>query len=154
MKNAAKQLQRLTIPLIGVIALVIGFAVTLYVARPDTARLSPCEAPCIAIRDDGFSQSELAVEVNTEVEFRTMDGKNHNLALGNGSEHKADNTHESTDSSTNGDHRDHDHINGTESGVFGADESWKVRFKKPGTFIVHDHNNPGFSILVVAYEKT
>jgi plastocyanin len=135
---------------IAVMAVVAGYVGTHAYATKQAGKRSNCSDTCVSIRPDGFSQSELAVKVGTFVEFRSADGRTHNLALGEGTEHDSSDNH-TEPAQASVDHP-HDHVSGTESGEFGADEAWKVQFKKAGTYVIHDHLHPELNILVVVYE--
>lgn len=137
------------------LAIGVGFTGAHAYASRSVVKRSNCVDICVSILKDGFSQSELAVKVGSTVEFRSADGASHNLALGDGDSHSGNKSleDEHEDEAGSEDHS-HEHVNGTESGVFGADEAWRVQFKEPGTFIIHDHLNPETSILVVAYKSS
>lgn len=87
----------------------------------------------VSLMSDKASPDEVTVEAGQVVQFNSRDGKSHRLALGQGGS-------------------EHEHTSATDSGVFGADEAWKVRFDKPGTYYIHDHFNPAINILIVAYK--
>lgn len=153
-KQLAQKLRSYKLIAVVVLLLAMGIGykgARLYADR--SSKASTCTDTCVYINRDGFSQTELAIAVGNYVEFRSADGESHNLALGEGSEHSDDehidthNDHELTEHA-------HDHVAGTESGVFKADEAWKVQFKQPGTYVIHDHLHPELSILVVAYEPS
>ncbi len=142
------------------VSAVLGFVGARAYTIGRTGGKNSCSSTCVYIHRDGFSQSELAVKVGSFVEFRTADNQTHNLALGSnkdvqaGGDH-ADAAHDSTAAAhNNADDHSHSHIAGTESGVFGADETWKVQFKQPGTYMIHDHLHPDQSILIVAYAQS
>lgn len=135
---------RYSMLIIIILAVAVGYASTHAYATRVTQKKSNCVDSCVSIQKEGFSQSELAVKVGSYVEFRSADGRSHNLALGQGTEKDA-RVHESDQPTS------HDHVGGTESGDFGADEAWRVQFKKAGTYIIHDHLHPELNILVVAY---
>lgn len=104
---------------------------------------SRCDVICVALRPEGMDPSELAVEVGQFVQFNSADGQHHNIAEGDGAE-----AHKGAD-----DPNHHDHVGGFVSGEFGPDEAWRVQFKKPGTYKLHDHHHPDQKILVIVYEK-
>ena len=153
---------RVKILLVAISALALGagyYGAHALASRPSSVASGDktCNGTCVYIKSDGFSQDEIAVKVDQSIEFRTADGQSHNLALGSGTEAHESAGHDDAEV----DHHDgdeetgstHDHVVGTDSGVFGPDEAWRVQFKKPGTFVIHDHMHPDLSILVVAYES-
>lgn len=123
-------------------AMIFGFMAvsTITGARPEQTSAA-CDGICVSIGPDGMQPEELAVKTGEFVQFNTADGKKHNLSLGDGQEAK----------SHGHDSRAHDHDEGFESGEFGAGEAWRAQFKKPGTYLIHDHNNPTNRILIVVY---
>ena len=135
---------------VAVLALGIGYTSARTYATKPTQKRSSCSDTCVSIRADGFSQTELSIKVGTFVEFRSADGRTHDLALGGGTEHITS-AHTELEQTTS--NHPHDHIEGTDSGEFGADEAWKVQFKKAGTYVIHDHLHPELNILVIAYES-
>ncbi len=135
---------------ISIVAIGASYTVAHTYASKPAHKQTSCASNCVLITNNGFAKSELAVKVGDFVEFRSADGKSHNLALGEGNEHSSSTSQPAqTDSDTE---HSHDHVQGTESGTFGADEAWKVQFKKAGTYIIHDHLNPELNILVIAYQ--
>lgn len=161
--KTAELVSRTKVILVAVVAVAMGagyYGAHALASKPSSIATdnTACNGTCVYINSNGFSQDEMAVKVGESIEFRTADGQTHNLALGNGME-----VHESAEVHDNSEGRhdeegaeatgSHDHIGGTESGVFGADEAWRVQFKKPGTFVVHDHLRPDSSILIVVYES-
>jgi plastocyanin len=100
-----------------------------------------CKGTCVYLQKNGMQPNELAIKVGEYVQFNSADGKKHNLAEGDGAQNHAGN-HDT-------DH--HDHVGGLVSGEFGADEAWRVQFKKTGTYRLHDHYNPHQTILIVVY---
>lgn len=141
---------RYLLPALALFAGVVGYTgVHAYAAKP-TDQQNTCSRTCVSILESGFSQGEIAVKVGEFVEFRSADGKAHDLALGEGADHGAHD--EQSDTEHTDSEYTHDHITGTNSGKFGPDEAWKVQFKKAGSYIIHDHLRPEFTILVVAYQ--
>lgn len=146
-----KHFRRFPVVIIGValVAVLAGFVgVSALTAKTPQASVAEntCGAHCVEILPSGFSKTELAVTVGSTVEFRSADGRSHNLALGRGSEHSDGKEHADSSAPAH-----HDHVSGTESGVFGPDEAWRVQFKQVGSYLIHDHANPDFTILVVVY---
>jgi len=77
-------------------------------------------------------------KVGDFVQFNSKDGKDHNLAQGNGN--AVDKTHE---------HKEY----GIESGNFKKDEAYKIQFKKVGIYAFHDHYNPDIYMRVIVDNK-
>lgn len=77
-------------------------------------------------------------KVGDYVQFNSKDGKEHNLAQGNGNAVDKSHNHEEF---------------GVESGNFKKDEAYKVQFKKVGIFAFHDHYNPDVYIRVIVDDK-
>jgi plastocyanin len=130
---------------IGLISVSFGLTGSRYVqslAAEDKAAPVHCPDVCVALTQDGMHPDELAVKVGDTVQFNSADGRVHNLAAGDGAH-----GHEQADSAS-----DHQHIGGYLSGEFGADEAWRVRFDKSGTYLLHDHYDPNLKILIVVYE--
>ena len=118
------------------IAIAIGLAsfAVVYSITPQTQTKQAAQysLTMINLLANKASPDQAVVKVGQTIQFNSRDGKNHNLSLGEG--------------------HDHDHSAGTyQSGLFKADEAWKVTFKEPGTFTFHDEENPNISIIVVAY---
>ncbi len=89
----------------------------------------------IDLLSDKASPGEVTLPVGQVLQFNAKDGRTHRLALGEGG-------------------TEHEHTSQTDSGNFGADEAWRVRFDKPGTFYFHDHLSPKISVLVVVYQPS
>lgn len=153
----------LMIATLAAVSLLAGFVSVSALNQPAAVQTNGCDVTCIDITESGFSQAELAVTTGSTVEFRSADGRSHNLALGRGTDHSAhkepttephhgDDHHAEATSHDDHDKQAHDHVAGTESGEFGANEAWRVQFKQPGTYLIHDHLNPDFTILVVVYD--
>ncbi len=127
----------------AVIGMSVGVATTFVSATP-TQQDSACPNPCVLLKADGMYPNELAVQVGETVQFNAADGQKHNISEGDGA----------SNHSGHSDPEHHDHVGGFVSGEFAADEGWRVTFKKPGTYKLHDHFNPKQNILVVVYEKS
>ncbi|MEO5691375.1 MAG: hypothetical protein ABIQ64_04265 [Candidatus Saccharimonadales bacterium] len=82
---------------------------------------------------DKASPEEVYLTVGQVLQFNTKDDNKHRIALGQGG-------------------TEHEHISATNSGDFGANEAWRVRFDKVGTYFFHDHHNPNINVLVVVYQ--
>jgi len=89
----------------------------------------------IGLYSDRADPGEVYLKVGQVLQFNTKDGKTHRIALGEGG-------------------TDHEHLSSTNSGNFGADEGWRVRFDNVGTFYFHDHLNPNINVLVVVYKPS
>jgi plastocyanin len=135
--NAAVSLATLTL-----IAGIASFFAVQAIATPNNVSgSSRCDGVCVALTSTGMNPSELAVKVGEYVQFNSADGQSHNIAEGDGVDH---------DDHDGSGH--HDHVGGLISGEFGADEAWRVQFKQPGTYKLHDHLHPNQRILIVVYE--
>ncbi len=87
----------------------------------------------VILNNDTAAPDAVSVPVGQSVQFNVADGQKHRMGFGaGGHEHQEDNLYD--------------------SGEFGAGESWRVAFNKPGTYQFHDHLNPNISVLVVAYQ--
>lgn len=137
-----------------VVAALAGFGISYSFSENRTkVEAQGCQDICVDILNTGFKPNELAVKKGEYVQFNTNDGKFHNLALGNGSTHQShDSSREQVDKEVS--HSEtHDHKGSLQSGEFGENEGWRVRFDQVGTFIIHDHLNPENTILVVVYSE-
>lgn len=145
MKLFSKQFitQPFMLIIFAAIGIGIGVATTLVSAEP-TTKTTNCPAPCVVLKSDGMYPNELAVKVGETVQFNAADGQKHNIAEGDGQHNHTGHN----------DPSHHDHVGGFVSGEFQADEAWRVTFKKPGTYKLHDHYNPKQNILVVVYEES
>ncbi len=130
------------VAIIGMSGGFIGVGAITSGPKPDIRKTTSCPGICVELTPDGMKPDELALKVGEFVQFNSVDGKSHNIAEGDGKD-----TH-----AGHGDPEFHDHVGGFVSGEFGADEAWRVQFKKPGTYKLHDHHNPNQKILIVVYE--
>lgn len=105
-----------------------------------------CDGICVALTPEGMKPDELAVKVGEFVQFNSADGKRHNISLGEGAGGAEDSGHAAHKGK-------HEHTSGYASGDFEADEAWRVQFREPGTYYLHDHYNPKLNILVIVYEE-
>lgn len=136
---------KFSLPVIGVLALIIGYGmVNMLASKNNVADSSNCKGICVSIKPEGMDPSELAVKVGDYVQFNTADGKNHNLSLGDGHDAGRDGH----------DTLAHDHSAGFESGKFGPGEAYRVQFKRAGTYVMHDHDQPTNRILIVVYSPS
>lgn len=92
---------------------------------------------CVYLKTNHAEPDATIVKVGEYVQFSSADGKTHNLGLGMG-----DAQHDGS----------HDHKGNYVSGDFKSDESWKVQFKKTGTYELHDHYRPDIRVTVVVYD--
>ncbi|MBW3538137.1 hypothetical protein KY386_01430 [Candidatus Parcubacteria bacterium] len=91
----------------------------------------------VALLADHAEPTALIVKLGESVQFNSRDGKPHNIGQGGGNE--------------NG--KDHEHPRGVlESGRFGADEAYRLRFGQTGSYDFHDHLNPHIFVTVVVYD--
>ncbi|MEO5498991.1 MAG: hypothetical protein ABIR46_00660 [Candidatus Saccharimonadales bacterium] len=130
-KNSTK-LQILAVVLVSLVGFGAVYGYTKY-SNSNSPSQSSCKDTCVALGIDGAAPNSIAVALNSYVQFNSADGKSHNLSLGEGGE-------------------EHEHTGKFNSGVFKADEGWRVQFKDEGTFIFHDHFNPKINVVVVVYE--
>jgi plastocyanin len=116
------------------------FGVSMFSKPISSTATSGCNGICVALKPSGMEPNELAIKAGETVQFNSADGAMHNLAKGGGLEGHGS--------------MHHDHLGGFVSGEFAADEAWRVQFKKPGTYQLHDHYNPRQNILIVVYEES
>ncbi|MBA3758610.1 hypothetical protein H0X10_03200 [Candidatus Saccharibacteria bacterium] len=143
--------------LVALVALGMGFAVVQATRGSNKPVVNTnCDGICVALSANGMNPNELAVKVGEFVQFNSADGKMHNISDGKGLNGGDEKNHESPAASSDDDHNPHDvphdHVGSYASGDFAADEAWRVQFKKPGTYRLHDHYNPKLEIVVVVYE--
>lgn len=123
--------------LLTVLFLVLGIS-SFFIAysygnkNQDVAQASQCKDVCVALQADKAMPDMIAIERGKFVQFNSADGKAHSLSLGGGGS-------------------DHVHKGSFNSGMFEADEGWRVQFNDEGSFIFHDHLNPKINVLVVVY---
>jgi plastocyanin len=129
---------------IVIISAVISFFGIQALSPKPAIATSDCNGICVSLTKSGMNPDALFVKVGDYVQFNSADGKKHNISIGNGSNDHGGG-HEAHESA-------HDHVGDYSSGDFGADEAWRVQFKKPGTYNLHDHYNPKLFITVVVYE--
>lgn len=134
--------------LLMAVTLVVASGVGFGVARVLSSRSidsNNCKGLCVALTEEGVNPDTLAVKVGEFVQFNSRDGKKHNISMGKGSDGAESDDHESHSAP-------HEHVGDYSSGDFGADEAWRVQFKKAGTYRLHDHYNPKLEVVVVVYE--
>lgn len=111
----------------------IGFGISFMLFNGKKSVAEPgCDGICVALQQEGASPSAVTVENGSYVQFNSADGKAHSLSLGGGGE-------------------EHNHHGQFSSGEFRADEAWRVRFDKDGTYKFHDHFNPKINVVVLVY---
>lgn len=100
-----------------------------------------CDGTCVLLQAEGANPDIVTVTAGSFVEFKSADGKQHNLSLvehGHGD--------------SGGDHQAGAHEDaGYRSGDFQADEAWRVQFKRDGAFTFVDKYNPKIHVNVVVY---
>lgn len=97
----------------------------------------------VALRRDHAEPSVLSIPVGSYVQFNSCDSRPHNIGQGSGDDVYHQAAHEDQ----------HDHTKGgLESGVFAANEGYRLQFKQAGVYNFHDHLNPKITITVVAYD--
>lgn len=129
---------------IAITAILIGFFAIRFMGNNKSyADGSSCKGICVNLTPNGMNPDELAVKAGEFVQFNSTDGQTHNISLGKGAGGHEDNhaAHEG----------EHEHTAAYASGDFDADEAWRVQFKTPGTYQLHDHYNPKQNILVIVY---
>ncbi len=130
-----------------VVAGLVGFGVTRWQeaqsSESSVALVTPVASPAVrplfqevSLLTDRAEPNTILIPVGGEVQFNSKDGRQHSLAQGEGDEY--------------GHAHGHDQA-GLESGLFGAEEGYKVTFKKTGAFFFHDHLNPKVGVSVVVY---
>lgn len=132
------------LPLIGLVAIGVGFA-SVSALNKSYPTGKGCTGICVMLSPSGMEPNELAVRAGEYVQFNSADGKKHNISLGEGAGGAEDQDH-----SPHG--GKHEHAAGLSSGDIAPDEAWRVQFKEPGTYSLHDHYDPKLNILVVVYE--
>lgn len=146
-KNTAKYAaySKFILPAIALAAIAFGYmTVQAFTSNAGRVSSASCQGICVNIERGGMNPTELAVKTGEFIQFNTADGQKHNLSLGDG--------HNSEQGSH--DPQAHDHSAGFESGEFGPGEAYRVQFKKPGTFVMHDHDHPTNRILIVVYNPS
>lgn len=133
------------LPVLAVLSGLIAFGAVSAFSGSKASQAS-CEGICVALTPEGMRPDELAVKVGEFVQFNSADGKRHNISLGEGAGGTEDSGHAAHEGK-------HEHTSGYTSGDFEADEAWRVQFKEPGTYYLHDHYNPELNILVIVYEE-
>jgi plastocyanin len=94
----------------------------------------------VALLGGRADPDELVIKVGESIQFNSKDGKSHNISEGEGNDY--DKSHE------------HNPQNFSESGTFGPDEAFILKFNKIGTYFFHDHLNPDIYVTVVVYDPT
>lgn len=149
---------KLVVAAILLIAVVASFsAMYVFSSQDQVSANQACEVDiCVDITENGMQPGEIAVKTGQYVQFNTKDDRSHSLSLGNGTSH-GEKSHDEDTADSEADSHDsdhsHEHLGSLQSGKFGPGEGWKVQFTEPGTFVIHDHNYPENSILVVVYNE-
>lgn len=142
MKNFFKHNSFLGAALLGISAIVIGFAATsILLPKHAAGSAKSCPDICVLLTADGMNPNTLAVKKGQFVQFVTADGQEHEIGIGEG---EGDASH----------HHEHEHLSDYTSGDFGPGEAWRVQFKEVGTYPLHDHHHPNLNILVVVYDPS
>jgi plastocyanin len=131
---ATWQLLVLTVVVAGLISFGSAFALAA-LHKKNSNGPSKCNvSTCVSLYGDKASPDTITVKLHSYVQFNSADSKSHDLSIGGtGAEH-------------------HSHNAGSfESGVFKADEAWKVQFNEEGTYSFKDSLNPKVQVLVVVY---
>ncbi len=137
----------LLFPLMGVIAVIIGFVGISAVTGPEYATGQECTGTCVNLTPSGMEPGEIAVKKGEFVQFNSADGKKHNISLGEGAGGDEQSGHQAHGGK-------HEHRASLASGDFEADEAWRVQFDEVGTYQLHDHYNPDLNILIIVYEPS
>ena len=115
-----------------ILSAAVGTFITFNSSESQSAAPSPYTH--VALGPKGAEPSIVFIKPGGTVQIDSKDGKSHELSLGKGGEH-------------------HEHQGDFYSGVFQADEAWRVRIDKRGTYEFHDHLNPDLFVTVVVYEE-
>ena len=94
----------------------------------------------VALGTDHATPTALAIKKGDYVQFNSKDGGLHEIALGSGDAYASNHNHEGIDQAG--------------SGIFKADEGYKVQFKKTGTYEFHDHLHPDVFVSVIVYQAS
>ena len=131
-----KKIPRSSMLLVGIflaVAAVTAIATAYVVSNNNQPLASTDKAYQVSLLSDHADPDTITIKAGETVQFNSKDGKTHSLSLGEGG-------------------HEHQHTGPFNSGEFGADESWRATFNEPGTFFLHDHDNPDINILVVSYK--
>lgn len=134
------------LPAIGIFAVIIGFVGVQAMANSHLPKTKKCQNVCVSLTTTGMSPNELAVKIGEFVQFNSADDQMHNISMGRGEDGSKGQNHEAHNAP-------HEHIGDYSSGDFGADEAWRVQFKKAGTYHLHDHYHPNLQIVIVVYDS-
>mgnify|MGYP003385414369 CR=1 FL=1 len=96
----------------------------------------------IKLLASGASPGELAIKVGETVQFNSKDGAKHLLTQGEAPAADGSVAHTAHGGG------------GLTSGVFKADEGYRVTFTKNGTYTFYDEFNPKTNILIVVYQPS
>lgn len=133
-KLATWQLLVLTVVVAGLLSFGSAFAFSALHKKGSDGPKKCSVSTCVSLYGDKASPDTITVKLHSYVQFNSADSKSHDLSLGGGDSGK------------------HSHNAGSfESGVFKADEAWKVQFNEEGTYSFTDSLNPKVQVLVVVY---
>lgn len=123
------------------VAIIVGLALSS--PKITCNRTVPAPNAIVALQKNAADPSVLSVPVASYIQFNSCDGRPHDIGEGQGD----DTYHQAA-------HKDeHDHAKGgLESGVFAANQGYRLTFKQAGVYHFHDHLNPKITITVVAYD--
>lgn len=129
--------------LVPIVCLLLAFGVSYGISlavnnQQDTPEraVAKCDGACVSLSDGVADPTSISVAVGGYVQFNAADGDTtYNLSLGEGLGGVTAKASESF-----------------KSGNFGEGEAWRVQFKEAGNYYFQDSDNPGLSILVVAYK--
>lgn len=89
----------------------------------------------ISLLSDKAVPDVLSIKLGELVQFNSKDGRDHNMAQGEGDEFEKSHSHNEQ---------------AIESGRFGPDEGYRLELKKVGVYHFHDHYNPAvYSTIIV-----
>lgn len=158
--------------IVGVIILAFGFsaAVTALVTTNNRNNQLQAETTNQIVEVNLFENEVLpatvTLKVGQKMRINNKDSVARELFLGSGTAHDAphdDNEvshsdeipHDESDAHSDNHKKDasHDHASGFSTGEFNPDEAWEGSFSEPGTYFLHDHENPDINILLVVYNE-
>ncbi len=123
-----------------------------YMSRPEPAPVA-ATLQRVSLKNGKAEPSALIVKTGQSVQFDTRDDQLHDIGEGTGkaSDEHGDQAHGEAAHEPGG----HDHPkDGLQSGVFGKGQSFRLQFKKPGVYRLHDHLHPEIAVTVIAYDET
>ncbi len=90
----------------------------------------------IELRMDKAVPDALTLKVGEYVQFNGVDGRDHDIELGQGNEYNKAHQHSDVDFG---------------SGKFGPEDAYRLRIKQKGVYDFHDHLHPELFVTVIAY---